>query len=307
MLRKQENMTSFNAFYKSILDNLYDGVYFVDRERRITYWNKGAERITGYTAEEVVGKSCADNILVHVDEKGCQLCLSGCPLTASMQDGGVHEAPVFLRHVQGHRVPVLVRVSPIYGPNGEMVGAVESFSDNSLVIDMQNQLKEMALEANQDALTGIANRRAIENFLHATLAEVALQPPTSAILMLDIDHFKQINDTHGHNIGDQALRMVANTIQKVLRAGDSIGRWGGEEFLVVIRHVDPAHLARVAEKLRILVAASVVPLEGGPISVTVSIGATLLRPGDSLQQAVERADHLLYASKESGRNRVTTG
>jgi diguanylate cyclase (GGDEF)-like protein/PAS domain S-box-containing protein len=300
-------MKPMNDFYKDILDNLSDGVYFVDSQRKITYWNKGAERITGYRSAEVIGKSCADNLLVHVDGTGCQLCLSGCPLTASMEDGSLHQAPVFLRHAQGHRVPVFVRVSPLHDEAGAIVGAVELFSDNSLVLNIQQQLDEMTLEVNQDALTGIANRRAIENYLRASLTEVQLQGLPAAILMLDIDHFKRINDTYGHSAGDQALRMLANTVNSNLRAGDSIGRWGGEEFLVVLRQIGQAYIFQVAEKLRILIASSVAHAGEEQVNLTVSIGATQLREQDTLEEVVERADRLLYASKDAGRNRVTVG
>jgi diguanylate cyclase (GGDEF)-like protein/PAS domain S-box-containing protein len=300
-------MRSFDNFYKDILDNLSDGVYFVDSQRKITYWNKGAERITGYRSAEVIGKSCADNLLVHVDGTGCQLCLSGCPLTASMEDGNLHEAPVFLRHAQGHRVPVFVRVSPLYDEAGTIVGAVESFSDNTLVINIQQQLDEMTLEVNQDALTGIANRRAIDNYLRASLTEVQLQGLPGAILMLDIDHFKRINDTYGHSAGDQVLRTLVNTVSSNLRAGDSIGRWGGEEFLVVLRQIGQAHIFQVAEKLRVLIASSVAHVGEEQVNLTVSVGATQLREQDTPEGVIERADRLLYASKEAGRNRVTVG
>ena len=107
--------------YRDLVENMHDGIYFVDRERRITYWNKGAERITGYSAAEVVGKSCADNILVHVDALGRQLCKGSCPLVASMADGAPHEAEVYLHHKQGHRLPVWVRTSPLPAADGTVL------------------------------------------------------------------------------------------------------------------------------------------------------------------------------------------
>src|SRR5512139_2403015 len=99
--------------YKSLLDNLYDGVYLVDRERRINYWNRGAERITGYKVVEAVGRNCHENFLRHVDAQGNQLCLVGCPLSATMADGEPRSEQVYLLHKNGHRVPVLVRAAPM--------------------------------------------------------------------------------------------------------------------------------------------------------------------------------------------------
>ncbi len=120
-----------DGFYKSVLDNLFDGVYFVDSERKITYWNKAAERITGFFEAEVVNLSCYDKILNHVDETGKQLCLNGCPLAEVLKDGNLREADVFLRHKAGHRVPVSIRITPIYDGD-RIVGAVEIFSDTCI-------------------------------------------------------------------------------------------------------------------------------------------------------------------------------
>ena len=110
-------------FYRKILDNLFDGVYFVDRDRVITYWNKGAEKITGYDAGQVMGRSCRDNILNHVTANGVQLCLTNCPLASTMEDGKQREAEVYLHHADGHRLPVTVRASPIYDEQGNIIGA----------------------------------------------------------------------------------------------------------------------------------------------------------------------------------------
>lgn len=112
-------------FRARLLDSLYDGVYFVDSERRITYWNQGAERLTGFTAKEAVGTHCHDNMLAHVDADGCRLCMDRCPLVTAMQEDRCHEASVYLRHKQGHRVPVSVRVVPIKDAHEQIIGAVE--------------------------------------------------------------------------------------------------------------------------------------------------------------------------------------
>lgn len=298
-------MSKQDDFYKMVLDHLYDGVYFVDNERRITYWNQGAERITGYPAKDVMGFSCADNLLVHVDVTGKSLCTSGCPLTAAMQGGEIQEASVFLHHAQGHRVPVMVRVSPLHNEQGEIIGAVESFSDNSNLIKMQKLVDEMHLVANQDALTGIANRRGIQALLEATHVEATHQNIPGAVMLLDIDWFKDVNDRYGHRVGDQVLRMVAKTLQGNIRTTDGVGRWGGEEFLVVLRRVDPTRLKWIAEKLRILVENSKLPYQDDFIQVTISLGAVLIQPNSKPEDNLERADQLLYQSKNAGRNRIT--
>lgn len=107
------------GFHWDVLDRMEDGVYLIDLDRRIRYWSQGAEQITGFSAEEVVGSSCADDVLCHVDEHGTHLCEEGCPLRAIMQDGQPRGAEVFLHHKAGHRVPVRVFGAAIYSPLGD--------------------------------------------------------------------------------------------------------------------------------------------------------------------------------------------
>lgn len=291
-----------------ILDNLYDGVYFVDRQRRITYWNRGAERITGFEADEVIGRRCLDNVLNHVDEHGRLLCLSGCPLLATMNDGEPREADVFLHHSDGHRVPVLVRCAPIHDDDGAVVGAVESFTEGIGTQTTRAELRELRHQTRTDELTGIGNRPFIEGRLRGLIAEYAQQQSDAAVAIVDIDHFKNVNDAHGHHAGDQVLRMVAKTLHGNVRATDSVGRWGGEEFVVIVHDVPSLdELNSVANKLRVLVGRSHFDVGDARVSVTISMGATLLQEEDTPASVLERADRLLYASKASGRNRVSVG
>lgn len=294
---------SNNDFYKHLLDNLYDGVYFVDNFRRITYWNKGAERITGYLDEQVRGRNCSDNLLMHINESGENLCSTACPLSMTIADGESREMCVYVHHREGHRVPVLVRAAPIYSEDGRIVGAVEIFSDNSALISALSRVDELHSIATRDSLTQIPNRFSTEEHLKVKYQEMIQNGASWGLLFVDIDRFKAINDTYGHDTGDIVLKMVAGTLEKNIRQGDFVGRWGGEEFLVVLNQVDRVRLLRVAEKLRALVAGSFCQINGYPsIGVTISIGATLAHPGSSLDEIIKRADGLLYKSKAAGRN-----
>ncbi|MCG2787303.1 MAG: sensor domain-containing diguanylate cyclase [Anaerolineae bacterium] len=299
-------MENQSQFYKSLLDNLYDGVYFVDTERKITYWNKGAEKITGYTAEQVMDKFCRDNILNHCTENGEELCLHNCPLTKSIQSGAHVEAEVFLHHADGHRVPVLVRTSPII-EDGKVIGAVEIFSNSSRLINARRRAQEMEIMALKDILTGVANRRAGESRLEAMLLEFAQNQQPFALLFADIDNFKHVNDRFGHEIGDKVLQMIAKTLSLNLRQNDLVSRWGGEEFVALIRGVDQKGMQQTANKLLMLTQKTRLDLKDQEVSVTLSIGATLSRKGDTLEEIIQRSDALMYESKKNGRNRATFG
>src|SRR5512142_3425722 len=155
-------MPEHNDFYKAIIDNLYDGVYFVDRERVITYWNGGAERITGYVSSQVVGHRCSDNILNHVTADGTNLCRDHCPLAACMLDGKPREVDVFLHHADGHRLPVLIRAAPMLDAQGNIIGAVETFSSDAGEKAVRSELHELRRTVHTDPLTGVGNRRFLE-------------------------------------------------------------------------------------------------------------------------------------------------
>lgn len=298
-------MASRDDFYFSVLNSLFDGLYFVDRERRITFWNRTAEGLTGYEAREVLGRKCADNILVHVDGEGRNLCEGLCPVARTLQDGASREADVFLHHRKGHRVPVSVRIAPLMGSDGRIEGAVEVFNDNSrrmAEVEELDRLKQLAL---LDPVTEIRNRRFTEISLQTVLKEVNRYNWPMGLLFVDIDRFKRINDAYGHDAGDRILKAVAQTLVLNVRAFDVVGRWGGEEFVVIIRNITEKNLAKLAEKLRVLVGKSFVTLAASQVGVTVSIGATTLTAEDTLESAVGRAETLMYRSKAGGRNRVT--
>jgi diguanylate cyclase (GGDEF)-like protein/PAS domain S-box-containing protein len=296
-----------SELFRTLLDNFTDGVYFVDRERTITYWNRGAERISGFTADETVGSKCFDELLMHIDGEGTRLCHAGCPLAATIEDGESREIEVFLHHKQGHRVPVLVRAAPIRDQAGAVIGAMEVFSDNSSKMTALQRANDLEKVAFVDPLTGLANRALTEITLRARLEELVRYGWLFGVLFIDVDHFKELNDTYGHAVGDQALSIVANTLKAAARSFDLVGRWGGEEFVAVLVNVSDRKLDAVAERFLTLVGSSRLPIDGTHTRVTVSIGATLADPRDTVQELVARADALMYESKQAGRNRVTVG
>ena len=293
--------------YRRIVESLYDGLYFVDQNRVIRYWNKAAERISGFTAAEVVGKSCSDNILTHVDSDGNNLCRGTCPLARTIADGEVREAEVFLHHKNGHRIPVSVRVSTLRDAKGKVIGGVELFTDISSFKSIESRMKEFEEMAFLDSLTRLANRNYIERELQTRLEEQKRFGVPFGILFMDIDHFKRFNDTYGHDIGDRILRFVADTFANNARPFDLFGRWGGEEFIGILRNVTCHQLEQLGNRLRVLIENSYITVDNDRLHVSISIGATLMHDNESVDALMKRADMLLYESKRAGRNCLTMG
>jgi len=292
-------------FYESIIENLHDGLYFVTRNRIITYWNKAAEQISGYTANEVVGKSCSDNILTHVDSKGNHLCTGMCPLAATITDGKPHEDEVYMHHKDGHRLPVSVRVSPLTDRDGKIIGGVELFTDISNQAANQLRVKELEKLALIDTLTQLANRRYIDREIQNRIEEKKRLNVPFGILFMDIDHFKKFNDTYGHDVGDKVLKFISNTLVSNARPFDLFGRWGGEEFIGIIRNINDNDLELLGNRVRSLIENSYIMHENEKLNVTISIGATLVNANDSIDSLIKRADTNLYKSKKAGRNCLT--
>jgi diguanylate cyclase (GGDEF)-like protein/PAS domain S-box-containing protein len=291
-------------FHKHLIDNLYDGVYFVDPDRKITYWNKGAEELTGYSAAQALGRHCFDNFLNHVDCDGRELCLGSCPLSQTLADGERRETELFLQHRDGHRVPVSVRISPIKDSGGTVIGAVEIFSDVSAKKKLERRAATLENMALNDSVTGIPNRRYTQLKVRQAIQEMKQFGTSVGILMFDLDHFKKVNDAYGHELGDMVLRTASTTLANGLRPSDFIGRWGGEEFLAIVLDVSKDELATLADRARTLLAQSTTQVGQSRVYVTASVGATLVRTTDTQATVVARADKLMYRSKGQGRDCV---
>ena len=297
-------MFNETSLHREILDSLQDAVYFVDRDRVIMFWNVGAERISGYSRLQVLGRNCYDNVLMHIDEDGKPLCMTDCPLAGTMRDGQPREGHLYLHHADGTRVPVWTRVSPITTASGEITGAVEVFSDRPSLAGSFDRVQDLERMAAVDPQMNIANRRYSETHLAARLEEARQMGVGLGLLMLGLDHFHRVNQTYGREIGARVLQMVAATLLHNLRPFDFVGRWDSEEIVVLFNNVTDQGLAERAEALRMVVERSYL-MVGKPIRVTVSVGGTFYKLQDTLESWIDRARLLMERSKTNGRNRVT--
>jgi diguanylate cyclase (GGDEF)-like protein/PAS domain S-box-containing protein len=288
----------------ALLQAMSEALYVVDRGRRITFWNPAAERLTGFSADEVIGRRCRDGILNHVDEEGQPLCHAHCPLLGTMLTGERHEAHLFLHHRDGHRVPVEISAAALTGPDGTIRGAVEVFHDDSRWRDTAAQLDAAQAASLTDPLTGLGNRRMLDAALQRHQSDRSRYGHPFAVLFADVDLFKGVNDRHGHDVGDQILQLVAATLHDCVRPGDTVGRWGGEEFLVIAPVATRAEAGALADRIRNLTAASWLQTGEGTLAVTLSVGAVLATDGETGSDVVARADAALLRAKAAGRNRT---
>lgn len=294
-----------NKSYERIIETLPVGLYFVDLERRITFWNKSAERISGFAAEEVVGKRCSDRILGHIDGLGNHLCREGCPMLQTMADGQSRETRTSLHHRDGHRLPVTVWTCPLTDESGAIIGGVEQFTDTSSLDAQARRVKELGKLALLDDLTRLANRKYLEQELRSLFDEERRLDFPFGLLFMDIDLFREFNQKNGRAAGDEILKCLADTLAANARPLDLYGRWGGEEFVGIIRECSADELAAIGNRVRLLAENAWIRRNGEELPVTFSLGATMFRDGDSVEGLINRVVTLVHESKRAGGNRLT--
>jgi len=295
-----------NEFYRMVLDNLYDGVYVLDKNKKIIFWNKAAEKITGYPEKEVLGAFCSQSIFSNITSGASQACLGLFPVIRALEDGKIHEEELYLNHKDGRRVPVYSRAVPMKDAKGRITGAMEVFIDKSVQMSTLFKIAELEALTLIDPLTRVGNRKYTENIIATRINELERYKWPFGILFLDLDDFKKINDAYTHDVGDKMLQMVTKIMLSNCRLSDFIGRWGGDEFIAVIVNVDKVKLKLIANRFRILIERLRLKVGEKEILITTSIGATLAKLGDAKEELIRRADTLMYKSKLASKNTVTT-
>ncbi len=279
--------------YRNLLDNLSGGVCVVDHGRVISYWNRTAEMLTGYKSNEVVGKCCRGGILKYVDDQGMDICGDTCLVVKSIADGCQYSMEAYVHHKEGHRAPVLVRVSPIKNSQGEVTGAIEELCDNTSKAKYVHKIQELENCALLDPVTGLMKRRGLEMNLKSVIGVMHRYGWSYGIIYVDIEDFTRINGLYGRDIGDAVLKMVAKTLENSVRTTDTVGRFEGDDFMVIAANVTEEQLNGVARKIRALVGQSGFQVGNDMLRVNTSVCATLVRSNDTVGTLFERIHQLL--------------
>ena len=292
--------------YQTLLESMPNGVYLVDRDRRILMWNDAAEKISGYLRQEVVGRCCRDDLLVHCDENNTILCGEACPLLETLSDGKPRVADVFLRHKSGQRVPVRVRAIPVREPGGTIIGAAEVFDERVLLPETDEHPNSEAVHDLADPLTGIPDQESMRRHVEGWLLDFADSHIPFALLMIAIDGLDELRHSLGAGAAEAVQRVAARTVSGNLRPSDVAGCWSEDRFAVILADCTAHSLARVAGMLRGILSATAVSWWGDRISITTSVGGTAVIEGDTAEWMAARAGAALAASLSEGGNRATT-
>ena len=283
-----------------LLNSAGEGIYGVGQGGALTFINPAALAVLGFSKEEVLGKN-VHQVIHHHYQDGTPYPQEECPIYLTRQDGIRRQVEEVYFRKNGDSFPVQMTVTPMH-ERGKIMGVEVVFQDISSRKKMEQELTRLATT---DPLTGVANRRRFLEQMEMELARVRRFGTQAAFLMVDVDHFKKINDTHGHAMGDEVLRHLADLSLAQLRRIDLFGRLGGEEYGILLPGTDQIGALQVAEDFRRIVEASPLQTNQGTVPFSVSIGATAFDRSDKTpDQVLARADAALYRAKEGGRNRV---
>jgi len=268
------------AIYRSVLENLPIGIYVLDREQRVRFWNRGAEQITGYLAHEVMGQICREP-LPHCDPQGRVLAGDHCPVTTTFRDGRALQNHVFTLHKQGHRMRVQVRTLPMLDDNNLIVGVAVAFEE--AVINSIPEPSGALMYGCLDPLTGIPSQRLTQAVLAESLAGLEEMHNGFGLLRIRISGLEEFSARYSTDSIAPILRTSAQTIRHSLSAEDFLGRWEKNEFLAMLQSSSPVGVAAMAEHIRLQLSQSEVAWWGDRFPVKAAVDYVVAHTGDKLE------------------------
>ncbi len=299
-------MSDFDSpeIYRLVLEGLQTGVYIVDRELRILFWNDGAERITGYLRQDVVGAFCRDQLIANDLRSKNVLGDAAASLHEVLRDGKPTVMNVSLRHKAGHRVFVRLRAVPIRNNHGSIIGAAETIEEDLSSSDWDRRQSKLAGYGCLDPVTGVLTDSFTLSHLRESLATYTEHHVPFGVAIVEIDRLDYLRSTYGAAVIAAVLRVAAQTLENSLRPTDFLGRHGEHRFLAILVECAESDVEKVSERLKKMVASSEVQWWGDQWSITASVGCTSVRPSDTVESLIERAEVALGESLQTGGNRV---
>ena len=294
-IRAERALRETNQFATEIIDNAGEGIVVYDRELRYLLWNRFMEDLTGMTADEVVGKRSTD-LFPHIREQGVDELLGRAMAGETVSSPDIH-----------YYVPGTARegwISAVYRPHcdasGNIVGAIGLIRD---ITERKTAEQQIEYQAYHDALTGLANRRLFQEHLTLALALAQRRRRSVGVLFLDLDHFKVVNDSLGHSVGDALLRQVATRLRSAVREGDTVARVGGDEFTIVLQDLGDRDDAEIVARKVLRTVAQPMDVDEQRLYVTTSIGISIFpEDGEDAETLLKNADSAMYRAKAEGRN-----
>jgi two-component system cell cycle response regulator len=302
-------MTGFEdpEIYRTLLEALKTGLCVVDRQRKIVFWNDGAQRTTGYLRHEVVGHSCVENLLQHCDGKSCELCGESCPLTAALHDAKPMDAMGFVHHKGGHRIFVHTWTVPVRDKHGSVIGAMQCFEARHVVPSLDRRRDSTSNAGFLDPVSGVANHAMMQSHLRETLATFRELGATFGVLGIQLGRLAEFRAKYGSEATNSMLRVVAQTLENSLRPSDFVGRWAEDQFLAILTNCNISALDAVSERVLKMAGSGGIEWWGRELHFAVTIAKTVPQAEDTLELLQQRVQESFAAHLEQESSSAAAG
>lgn len=290
--------------YRRVLQSLTSGVYVVDREQRVIFWNEGAETITGYLSQQVLGRKCDEHFPGHADGENQAMNGASAPIGVAIRDGKPVSTHLSLRHKLGHPVSVRLRATPIRGGDGTIIGGSESFEQTGVALERDNRSSKLEHLGCLDPTTGALNHEYTQTQIREHLETYAEHRVPMCVLAVRVDNIDKLRARDGNGALVAVMRVVAQTLTNSLRPTDLVGRWTDAAFLTLAAECNGWEAMKVGDRLRKMIHGAEVTWWGDTMRLSASIGGTSAKAGDTTETIVARAKAALEESIAQGGDRV---
>lgn len=304
-LKIEETLRGSERFYATIFDSIRDPFCIIDRDFRVVRANEAYAQLKDIELQMLIGKKCHEAL--HASPIVCPECV--VEKTFNSGDPCAKDKPVLMP--DGAEAWVEIYTYPIFGSDLSVSHVIEYTRDITERKRSERERQRLITKLEHlsaiDSLTGLLNRRALFERLSQEMARAKRHGSVLSVILCDMDGFKEINDTYGHTAGDEVLRYIAQTLKEPLRRADTVGRYGGDEFMIILPATSAKGAQSLAERIRSTIEATEFQVaEGRTVRLSVSIGVAECNPESDINDIVRNADKALYTSKQAGKNRVHT-
>jgi len=285
--------------YRDILDGLQIGVSVLDLGKKIVFWSDGAEQITGYARIDVLGHSCAENILLHCNQSSCEMCTGKCPMATAFHDAKPVEGMSFIHHKAGHWIPVHTWAIPLRNKHGSIIGIIQTFEDDSVVAAPEPVGRSSMARRWLDDITGLPTQTMMLSHLHTTLRAFADRQIPFGIVCLEAHEISQFRARYGQEACKSILQVLSRALRNTVWPTDFVGHWSESRFLVILSGCGESALPSVCDRIVKMTSSATIQWWGEELSVKILIGQTCAVAGDTVESILQRAQPALSGNQDA--------
>jgi diguanylate cyclase (GGDEF)-like protein/PAS domain S-box-containing protein len=283
--------------YRDILNGLPIGVCVLDLHKKIVFWSDGAEKLTGYSRIDVLGHSCAENILLHCNHNSCEMCAGKCPMATALHDAKAVEAMSSIHHKAGYWAPVHTWAIPLRDKHGSIIGIIQTFQSEFEVQETNPNDRSMEERGCLDYATELPNHAMMQSHLREMLGTFAELKVPFGVVCLEVRELSGFRARYGQEAATSILRVLARTLRNTIWPMDFVGRWSEDRFLVILSGCGEEALRAVSQRMMRMTVCATIEWWGEELSVAVSIGSTAALEGDSVESLLGRTEVALKENR----------